>query len=284
MSGGESGKVEGNIFRFPVQHLDTAWKVGDHMEEDCDDSDSEYYTAGSDDNSDESEVVDEDGISDLDDSDRDGESDASDDEESTDDSKEMTDSSESDTCDDSEDVDGCDSSNESDSESTDDNDEHYRLWLKTRRYWKLHQRSCDDLSSKLAKMKLKEEYGREDTLRPKANQRRSICSSTTNASKTKESRRGLGGSAEGVYIYIMTDNGQRFKVGRSKHPEKRLRQLKTGNVDLKLLDSFPVCSPHAEVVAHRALEVRHRKTREWFYGAYDGIKTVVSRAIRTYTV
>lgn len=276
-------KETGEQYEFPVLDLGTACKAGDCVEEHSDDSDSEYYTAGSDDNSDDREMGDDDDMSD--DSDRDDESDASDDGEITDDSKGMTesDTSESDTYDDSENTDGYDSSDESECESSDDREENSRPWSKTSRCNKHHYNNGDDLCSKLSNLKLKEEYTREDTASAKANQFRRGCSYTTESSEQKaRSKRGIEESVERVYIYIMTDNGERFKVGRSKNPWRRLRQLRTGNVDLKLLDCFQVISMRAEMAAHRALAMRHRKTREWFYGAYKDIKPVVSVAIRTY--
>ena len=266
------------VCEFPVLDLDTACKAGGCVEEHvyCDDSDSEYYTASSDDNSDDREMGDDDDMSD--DSDIDDESDDSDDGEITDDSKGMTesDTSESDTCDDSESTDGYDSSDESECESSDDREENSRPWSKTSRCNKHHYSNGDDLCSKLSNLKLKEEYTREGPAAAKANhQFRKGCSDT-------KFKRGKKERVECTYIYIMTDNCQRFKVGRSEKPLRRLRELSTGNVDLKLLDCFLVSSKCAESVAHRALAVRHRNTREWFYGTYKDIKSVVFAAIRTY--
>ena len=88
---------------------------------------------------------------------------------------------------------------------------------------------------------------------------------------------------EDEYVYIMTDNGERFKVGHSNNPYRRLADLRTGNPSLKLLDRFPVSSAKAEKEAHKALE-KYRWTRslEWFYGPYNEIKPLVIEAIRGY--
>ena len=86
-----------------------------------------------------------------------------------------------------------------------------------------------------------------------------------------------------VNVYIMTDTNQRFKVGHSTDPDRRIRELRTGNPSLKLLDRFPVSSAKAEKEAHKALE-KYRWTRslEWFYGPYNEIKPLVIEAIRGY--
>lgn len=266
------------------------------MYSDSDDSDSEYYTAGSDDSSDSSEVVDGD-MSDNSDSEvtESDEDDALCDGESTDESDKVT-TCDSDTSDgdesDLEVTDGSDifdegqTTDESDSpdgsssgvNSEESDDENVRLKASSS---KEHQ--CgDDLASKLAKLKLERDYGRSRQDMHTAHCMKKGCSDA-NIVKSKTTDKSVG-NVDFSFVYIMTDNRKRFKVGRSKDPWCRLRQLRTGNVDLKLLDCFKVSSIRAETAAHRALRMRCHRTREWFYGAYGDIKTIVSGAICAYLV
>ena len=261
------------IHLSPVLDADTGYRVADSAEEQSDDSDSEYGNVGSDNYS-------------YDSDDGDAESHAYDDGGSTDGSRGVTESesSDSDPSHDSDITDGCDSSDESNSGNSDDSEETCRQRPTCDQK---HCRTSDDyLTLKLSKLKLKEDYGKEDTPPPKANSQwiRKGGTYTAKSSKKNESRRREGVRVECTYIYIMTDNGQRFKVGRSIDPGRRHIELRTGNPDLKLLDWFKVSSRHAEVVAHRALGERYRRTREWFYGTHEDIKSVVSGAIRAYRV
>ena len=68
------------------------------------------------------------------------------------------------------------------------------------------------------------------------------------------------------YIYLIQsiENGY-YKIGVSKHPKKRVKQLQTGNSsELKLIESYQ--SEHAHKV-ERALQRRYaylKKEGEWF--------------------
>lgn len=251
---------------------DTGHRVADCVEEQSDDSDSDYDNAGSDNYS-------------CDSDDGDDESHASDDGGSTDGSRDVTesDSSNSGPCD-SDSTDVRDSSNESDNENSDDSEETCRQ--RSTCGQKHCRTSGDYLTSKLSNLKLKEERGEEGTPPPKANSHwvRKGCTYTAKSSKKNESGISVGAGVECTCIYIMTDNEQRFKVGRSVDPWRRHRELRTGNPDLKLLDWFKVSSTRAEGVAHKALGEQYLKTREWFYGAHENIRSVVLRAIRDYQV
>ncbi len=88
------------------------------------------------------------------------------------------------------------------------------------------------------------------------------------------------------YIYIMQDKPRRFKVGSSKDPESRLKQLQTGNVDLKLLHTEHVSSRmfwrekqvHRDLDAYRIL-VDGCCATEW-YGkgcTLEQIKKIIRR-------
>jgi len=68
------------------------------------------------------------------------------------------------------------------------------------------------------------------------------------------------------YIYlIQSQEDGYYKIGVSKHPKKRVKQLQTGNSsELKLIESFQ--SEHAHQV-ERALQRRYsylKKEGEWF--------------------
>lgn len=234
--------------------------VADCVVEQSDDSDNEYDNAGSDNYS-------------YDSDDGDAESHASDDGGSTDGSRDTTESesSDSDPCVDSDSTGGRDSSDESDSKNSDDSEDACTLWF-----------TCDQKHCRTSGDYL----GKADTPPPKANSHsiRKGYTSIAKSSKKNESGKSVGAGVECTCIYMMTDNGQRFKVGRSKDPRRRHKELRTGNLDLKLLDWFPVSSTHAEAVAHKALGERYRRTREWFYGTQEDIKSVVLGAIGAYLV
>ena len=139
--------------------------------------------------------------------------------------------------------------------------------------------SSDDLVSEFGKLMLEGHHGRWTNTHTSHCKQKSYR--TDNMAKGKATNKEVG-NADLSFLYIMTDNNERFKVGRSKNPWRRLRQLRTGNLDLKLLDCFKVSSIRAETVAHRALRMRYHSTREWFYAAYGDVKSVVSNSISDY--
>lgn len=66
-------------------------------------------------------------------------------------------------------------------------------------------------------------------------------------------------------VYLFKTEGSNYKIGTSKHPEKRLKQLQTGNEEtLELINSYE--SKHAnliETTLHR--QYSHlKKSGEWF--------------------
>jgi len=68
------------------------------------------------------------------------------------------------------------------------------------------------------------------------------------------------------YIYlIQSQEDGYYKIGVSKHPKKRIKELQTGNSsELKLIWSFESEYPH---LVERALQRRYdhlRKEGEWF--------------------
>lgn len=72
------------------------------------------------------------------------------------------------------------------------------------------------------------------------------------------------------FIYIIT-NGEDYKVGVSKNPNKRLKQLQTGNPKkLEIVSLFEVPSEIVyamEREAHKAIQSKYAKSGEWFKGA-----------------
>lgn len=67
-----------------------------------------------------------------------------------------------------------------------------------------------------------------------------------------------------IYLIQSLEDGY-YKIGLSKHPEKRIQQLQTGNSSkLKLIESFESNYPHQ---VERALQRKYsylRKEGEWF--------------------
>jgi hypothetical protein len=72
------------------------------------------------------------------------------------------------------------------------------------------------------------------------------------------------------YLYIISD-GQSFKIGISKEPEKRLRQLQTGSPNkIEIVELF--CLPEniiyrVEKECHVRIQSKYCKRGEWFMGA-----------------
>ena len=74
------------------------------------------------------------------------------------------------------------------------------------------------------------------------------------------------------YVYIISDNNGYIKVGISKHPEKRLKQLQTGNMNrlqLVFTEEFECKRDHLlkiERLIHRAISNKSKHMKgEWFY-------------------
>lgn len=78
------------------------------------------------------------------------------------------------------------------------------------------------------------------------------------------------------YIYIIT-NGTYFKIGFSKNPERRVKQLQTGNSDkLSLLYSVKIdIAPIKviETIVHR--QFPHKISGEWYSGNFEEIKQTI---------
>lgn len=71
------------------------------------------------------------------------------------------------------------------------------------------------------------------------------------------------------YVYIFYDQDERFKVGSSCNPERRLKQLRTGNPDLGYLEKFHVSKRiDAEKACHEKLAnslYPAEGVQEWFH-------------------
>jgi hypothetical protein len=90
------------------------------------------------------------------------------------------------------------------------------------------------------------------------------------------------------YIYIITD-GKAFKVGISKEPQKRLRELQTGNASkLEILHLFKVPEDKVfklEKDCHRILTTNFVKRGEWFHGATDfSVRIIVDEVCEKYLI
>ncbi len=83
-------------------------------------------------------------------------------------------------------------------------------------------------------------------------------------------------------VYIMTSGKSRFKVGISKHPTKRVKQLQTGNPDpIKLLwvseMKEGIKASSAESTIHSVLkEMGLHATGEWFNMSDDQVVELAS--------
>lgn len=77
------------------------------------------------------------------------------------------------------------------------------------------------------------------------------------------------------YIYIIS-NGEAFKVGFSKDPKRRVKQLQTGNpkkLELMYFVEIEVAPVKIlEDIVHRYLKFNHL-TGEWFKADFEKIKT-----------
>lgn len=73
--------------------------------------------------------------------------------------------------------------------------------------------------------------------------------------------------SEKSYLYLISD-GTNVKVGVSKNPHRRIKQLQTGSLNkLEMLECY--CLPADKVyklekVCHARLQSRYRKHGEWF--------------------
>jgi predicted GIY-YIG superfamily endonuclease len=75
---------------------------------------------------------------------------------------------------------------------------------------------------------------------------------------------------------LKSDSGE-YKIGVSKHPEKRLKQHQTGNPEnISLICKFQTEIPYKVETAVKNFLVTYRKNREWFefpleveYGFYE---------------
>ena len=73
------------------------------------------------------------------------------------------------------------------------------------------------------------------------------------------------------YIYLIKSlEDSYYKIGISKHPNKRLSQLQTGNsAELKLIDVYPTeLANQIEGTLHRRYSHIH-KNGEWFDGTIE---------------
>jgi hypothetical protein len=68
------------------------------------------------------------------------------------------------------------------------------------------------------------------------------------------------------YVYLIrSEESGMYKVGVSKHPKKRIKQLQTGNgEELTLIESFPSNFPHKVETALHNGYAPDKKRGEWF--------------------
>lgn len=66
-----------------------------------------------------------------------------------------------------------------------------------------------------------------------------------------------------TYIYVISDRQGRFKIGRSDNPEKRLRQLQTGNSKKLEIIGITKGDIWLEKRLHKMF-LLHREKGEWF--------------------
>ena len=66
-------------------------------------------------------------------------------------------------------------------------------------------------------------------------------------------------------VYLIKSEGSNYKIGTSKHPEKRLRQLQTGNQEkLELVNTFQTnYAALVETTLHNRFS-HLRQNGEWF--------------------
>lgn len=75
---------------------------------------------------------------------------------------------------------------------------------------------------------------------------------------------------EKVYTYLLKSKGE-YKIGKSVDPEKRLRQLQTGNTDVRLI-------AYGEGMTEKALHNKfaERRTKgEWFKLKVGDVETII---------
>lgn len=90
------------------------------------------------------------------------------------------------------------------------------------------------------------------------------------------------------FIYIITD-GEHYKVGISKDPEKRLLQLQTGSPRaIKIVETFCLSDDtifKAEKECHARIQSFYVKRGEWFIGATQfHIQVLVSEICDQYII
>lgn len=81
------------------------------------------------------------------------------------------------------------------------------------------------------------------------------------------------------YVYFMQGQRDNVKIGVSKNPESRLKELQTGHsCKLKILESFPFASRLEAYDVEKRLHHRYRRHRlngEWFkFGMYQEYKAM----------
>ena len=66
-------------------------------------------------------------------------------------------------------------------------------------------------------------------------------------------------------IYLIRGNDGRYKIGISKNPSKRIKELQTGNSDkMTIIDTYEsIYAPQIESALHRYYS-HSRKEGEWF--------------------
>lgn len=78
-------------------------------------------------------------------------------------------------------------------------------------------------------------------------------------------------------IYILENNEKYYKIGYSKDPERRVKQLNTGNsTNLKLLHKF-TCKYDSIIESNLQKRFKHKNIKgEWFDLSEDDINSIKS--------
>lgn len=84
------------------------------------------------------------------------------------------------------------------------------------------------------------------------------------------------------YVYLIRNNESgNYKLGVSKHPKKRIKQLQTGNdEDLELIESFPSKYPTKVETALHNMYAPNRKRGEWFNLYLENELTFISECVK----
>jgi hypothetical protein len=77
-----------------------------------------------------------------------------------------------------------------------------------------------------------------------------------------------------TYVYIIKNDKNKYKIGRSKNPSKRLKQLQTGNNSKLYLIATALGDIHLEKRLHKMF-FYSREVGEWFNLSEDTLKALI---------